>query len=238
MSEGFAEVEEGRLWYERAGDGFPVVIVHSGLMDARAWEMQFEAFAGEHEVVRYDRRGFGRSDAPTGPFSDLRDLRDLLSALGIARCALVGCAEGAALAIDLALEVPDAIEAVVSASPRVSGYRWRDPGSDVLADQVERTIRAGDAEGAIELQLAVWAPVTSKADPGVRKVAYENAASGSIPRRASRHLRRSTGSATSAPPRCSWSARRTSPRSARSRTWSPRRSRGRASTSSPARTSW
>jgi 3-oxoadipate enol-lactonase len=108
--------------------------------------MQFEVFADQHEVVRFDRRGFGRSEAPTGPFSDLRDPRDPLSALGIARCAVVGCADGAALAIDL-----------------------------VLADHVERTIRAGDAEGAVELQLAVWALVNSKVDPGVRKVAFENA---------------------------------------------------------------
>jgi pimeloyl-ACP methyl ester carboxylesterase len=43
MSEGFAEVGDGRLWYERAGDGFPVVFAHSGLVDARAWEPQFEA---------------------------------------------------------------------------------------------------------------------------------------------------------------------------------------------------
>lgn len=176
MNDGFAELEQGRLWYERAGDGFPVVFVHSGLMDARMWEPQFEVFAARHEVVRYDRRGFGRSDAATGPFSDMQDLRDLLGALEIRRCALVGCADGAGLAFDLALEVPEAIEAVVAASPRVSGYRWRDPGSDALADQVARTVRAGDPAGAIELQLAVWAPVTSRADPGVRTVALENAA--------------------------------------------------------------
>ena len=35
MSDGFADLGDGRLWYERAGDGFPVVLVHSGLMDAR-----------------------------------------------------------------------------------------------------------------------------------------------------------------------------------------------------------
>jgi pimeloyl-ACP methyl ester carboxylesterase len=73
MSDGFADLEDGRLWYERAGGGFLVVFVHSGLMDARVWEPQFEAFAEQHEVVRYDRRGFGRSDAPSGPFSDETD---------------------------------------------------------------------------------------------------------------------------------------------------------------------
>ena len=35
MSEGFARLAEGRLWHERAGSGFPVVFVHSELMDAR-----------------------------------------------------------------------------------------------------------------------------------------------------------------------------------------------------------
>ena len=180
MSDGFAELEDGRLWYERAGAGFPVVFVHSGLMDARMWEPQFEAFAEQHEVVRYDRRGFGRSDPPTGPFSDLADLRELLGVLEIARCALVGCADGSSLAIDLALEAPGAIEVVVAASPRVNGYTWKDPGFEALADQVGRTIRAGDPVGAIELQLAVWAPVTSRDDPGVRRVARENVSAQSI----------------------------------------------------------
>jgi len=128
MSDGFADLGDGRLWYERAGDGFPVVFVHPGLRDARVWEPQFEAFAEQHEVVRYDRRGFGRSDAPSGPFSDLRDLRALLDMLEIARCALVGCAEGAALAFDFALQTPEAIEAIIASSPRVTGYPWRDPG--------------------------------------------------------------------------------------------------------------
>ena len=64
MSDGFADLGDGRLWYERAGGGFPVVFVHSGLMDARIWEPQFEAFAEQHEIVRYDWRGFGRSTLP------------------------------------------------------------------------------------------------------------------------------------------------------------------------------
>jgi len=63
MSDGFADLGDGRLWYERAGGGFPVVFVHSGLMDARIWE-QFEAFAEQHEIVRYDWRGFGCSTLP------------------------------------------------------------------------------------------------------------------------------------------------------------------------------
>jgi hypothetical protein len=37
------------------------------------------------------------------------------------------------LAFDLALETPDAIEAVVASSPRISGCPWRDPGVRTVA---------------------------------------------------------------------------------------------------------
>jgi pimeloyl-ACP methyl ester carboxylesterase len=105
------------LWYERAGGGFPVVFVHSGLMDARIWEPQFEAFAEQHEVVRYDRRGFGRSDAPTGPFSDLRDLHDRLDELRAAALLIVGeedIAEVGEIADLVAAQVPGASKRVVA----------------------------------------------------------------------------------------------------------------------------
>ncbi len=46
MSDGFVDLEDGRLWYERAGGGFPVVFVHSGLMDARIWEPQSPSSTG------------------------------------------------------------------------------------------------------------------------------------------------------------------------------------------------
>ena len=40
---------------------------------------------------------------------------------------------GRGLAFDLALETPDAIEAVVASSPRISGCPWRDPGVRTVA---------------------------------------------------------------------------------------------------------
>ena len=74
MVEGYVPVEGGRLWYERAGEGFPVVLIHPGLWDSRIWDGQFDDFALQHDVIRYDTRGYGRSDLPYGPYSDLRDL--------------------------------------------------------------------------------------------------------------------------------------------------------------------
>jgi pimeloyl-ACP methyl ester carboxylesterase len=175
MTEGYARIEGGRLWFERAGEGFPVVLVHPGLWDARIWDGQFEEFSRHHDVVRYDARGYGRSDLPEGSYSDLRDLRYLLGELEIARCAVVGCATGAQLAIDLALAYPDVADAIVAVSPGLSGYRWSDAGLQMLVDEVDRAVREGDMARAIDVELAVWAPTSARLDSRVREIALDNA---------------------------------------------------------------
>src|SRR4051812_40671751 len=79
---GFAQVNGARLYYEAAGAGHPLVLVHAGIADCRMWDEQVDAFAEHHRVIRYDLRGFGRSDMPPGPFAHHDDLRGLLRALG------------------------------------------------------------------------------------------------------------------------------------------------------------
>jgi pimeloyl-ACP methyl ester carboxylesterase len=177
VSRGYADVHGGRLWYEREGEGFPVVLVHPGLWDARIWDGQFDEFARRHDTVRYDLRGYGRSEEPDRRYSDLRDLQGLLDALSIGRCAIVGCGSGAQLAVDFALAHPDAIDAIVAVAPALSGYRWSDPGLRMLLDEVDQAISAGDPVRAMEMELAVWAPLSTQdpsADGSVRAIAMEN----------------------------------------------------------------
>jgi len=54
------------LYYEDQGAGRPVVLLHGWPFDSRSWEPQLHPLleAG-YRVVNYDRRGFGRSTAPT-----------------------------------------------------------------------------------------------------------------------------------------------------------------------------
>jgi pimeloyl-ACP methyl ester carboxylesterase len=152
------------------------VLIHPSLWDARIWDDQFDRFSSHHDVIRYDLRGSGRSDPPTRPYSELRDLLTLLEELDIGRCALVGCGSGARLAVDVALASPGVADALVLASPGLSGYVWSDPGLPVLEAEVERAVRAGDLEGAMEMQLAVWAPLGSHptSDERVRAIARDN----------------------------------------------------------------
>lgn len=176
-TQGHVEVEGGRLYYERAGEGFPVVLIHPSLWDSRIWDTQFDEFAQHHDVVRYDIRGYGRSDLPERPYSDLRDLRYLLGELGIGRCALVGCAVGAQLAIDFAIAQPDVADAIVMVSPGLTGHVWRDEGLHMLVEEVDRALRVGNLEGAMNVELAVWAPLRDDptSDEFIRTIAMENA---------------------------------------------------------------
>src|SRR5436305_8744364 len=75
----------GRLWYEAKGQGSPIVFLHDGLVSSAGWDEPFNVLAVYFRVIRYDRRGFGRSEAPKGPYSDVDDLQAILETLRIGR---------------------------------------------------------------------------------------------------------------------------------------------------------
>src|SRR5919202_761785 len=107
---GFAEVNGTRLYYEAAGRGPAVVLIHGGLVDSRMWDDQMRPLAKRFRVVRYDLRGYGRSAAPTAPFSHVEDLRALMDFLKVGRAAVVGLSLGGIVAADFALEHPERVE--------------------------------------------------------------------------------------------------------------------------------
>lgn len=72
---GYAEVNGTHLYYELAGDGEPVVLLHGLGGDTRDWQVVFATLAAQYQVVRYDMRGFGRSALPTTePYTHADDL--------------------------------------------------------------------------------------------------------------------------------------------------------------------
>ncbi|HEY0510738.1 MAG TPA: alpha/beta fold hydrolase [Thermoanaerobaculia bacterium] len=114
----------GRLWYEVRGEGTPIVFLHDGLLSSATWDGPFDAFSKGFRAVRYDRRGFGRSEPAKGAYSDVDDLHAVFETLKIGRAALVGCSNGSRLALDYALAYPDRVEALVLVGPVVSGLPY------------------------------------------------------------------------------------------------------------------
>jgi pimeloyl-ACP methyl ester carboxylesterase len=110
---GLAEVNGTRLHYETKGRGPVVVLIHGGLVDSRQWDDQMTPLSQKFRVVRYDLRGYGRSEAPSGTFSHIDDLHALLDFLGVERASVVGLSLGGVVAADFALEYPQRVERLV-----------------------------------------------------------------------------------------------------------------------------
>ncbi|MEW6194924.1 MAG: alpha/beta hydrolase [Bacteroidota bacterium] len=119
---GYINVEGGKLFCEIAGEGECIVLLHDGIAHREIWDNQFGVFARNYSVVRYDRRGYGKSDFPQAPFSHIEDLKKLFEQLKINKAIIFGMSGGGELAIDFTLIYPEKVNALVLAGAVVGGY--------------------------------------------------------------------------------------------------------------------
>jgi pimeloyl-ACP methyl ester carboxylesterase len=124
VESGYLNVPGGRLFYEKAGQGEPIVLLHDGLLHREVWDGQFKVWAADHTVVRYDRRGFGRSDAPTEPYSNVDDLAAIFEHFKIDSAIVMGMSAGGRLATDFTLQHPHRVTHLVLVGAVVSGMSY------------------------------------------------------------------------------------------------------------------
>jgi 3-oxoadipate enol-lactonase len=108
--------------YRVDGDGAPtrpwLVFAHTLGHDHSMWDAQAEAFCRACNVLRYDLRGHGRSEAPRGDYTleqMVDDLRGLLDLLSIRHCHFVGLSLGAMVGQLGAVRAPLRISSLVLA---------------------------------------------------------------------------------------------------------------------------
>jgi pimeloyl-ACP methyl ester carboxylesterase len=148
---GYLVTAEGtRLYYEECGSGPAIMLVHDGSVHSVGWDGIWADLCARFHVVRYDREGMGRSDAPTKPFSPTEHLAVLLADRGIASATLVGASAGGALAIDFALAHPDRVQRLVLLGPVLNGMAFSDHFLQRELTNIE-PVRRGDARAAATL---------------------------------------------------------------------------------------
>lgn len=157
VESGFAEINGAQVYYESAGEGPALVLAHAGIADARMWDEQFPVFASRFRVVRYDRRGFGRTRVKESgaSYSHHEDLHALLRFLGIGRAILVGCSQGGKIVMDFTLEHPSVTQALVLVASALGGFEFSGEEPRQFAE-LERADQAGDVERVNELELQIW----------------------------------------------------------------------------------
>jgi pimeloyl-ACP methyl ester carboxylesterase len=175
---GSAELNGTRFYYEEAGTGFPVVMLHACIADLRMWDPQFAPFAEKYRAVRYDRRGFGRTPFAPSPSTSRDDLLALLDYLRIERAALMGCSCGGETIIDFALEHPERTAALIPIGAGLSGYAYN-PQPPRYWSELEAALKKNDFATAAEFSTRIWLDgrgrSPQKVDPTVRQKALEMA---------------------------------------------------------------
>ena len=174
---GLAEVNGTKLYYEMQGTGPAVVFIHSGGFDRRTWDDQFSAFADRYTVIRYDVRGYGRSAAPTKPYSDDDDLFQLLTHLKIKKAHLIGLSMGGRIAIDFTLTHPDMVASLTAVAPGLSGFPFA-PEDTVELMKIVYSIQNDDGTPAGEAWLRSAYNTAAMENPAIaaklRPIAIEN----------------------------------------------------------------
>jgi 3-oxoadipate enol-lactonase len=113
-----------RIAWERHGSGTPLLLIH-GLGYARwGWEPVLPGLAERFDVMLFDNRGIGESDAPPGPYTAAEMADDAIQVLdeaGVGRAHVVGTSLGGMVAQELALGHPDRVDRLVLACTTPGG---------------------------------------------------------------------------------------------------------------------
>lgn len=174
---GLAAINNALIYYETAGEGTPFVMIHAGVADSRQWNNEFIHFAIRFRVVRYDMRGYGKSEPVDGEYSHLQDLTALLDHLQIDRPLIaMGCSMGGGLAMDLALTQPSKVQALIMVDAGPGGLELDVPTPAKFAE-AERAYNAGDLDRVAEIETQIWFDGTGRTpaqvNQAMRKLVYQ-----------------------------------------------------------------
>jgi pimeloyl-ACP methyl ester carboxylesterase len=164
------------------GDGPVVVLLHAGVCDRRSWREVAERLAADHhDVVAYDRRGFGEVPPPDRPFRHADDLLVVLDVVSPnAPAWLVGSSMGGEVAVDAALAAPERVAGLVLLAPRVGGEPEPDEAIVVaatngLAEAIDDAWTSGDEAACNRHEIRLWLDGPAGPEGRVRGPAREMA---------------------------------------------------------------
>ena len=134
---GYIDLDGIRTWYDATGAGEPLVALHPGLVDSRAFGPNLPAWAERFGVYLPERRGHGHTPDVPGPltFADMAaDTAAFIDTVIGAPVRLLGCSDGAIVALLTALAHPELVERLVLVAGPAHHNGWYpqaiDPGNE------------------------------------------------------------------------------------------------------------
>jgi len=155
------EINGIQLYYERRGDGRPVLLLHGGTGIGDDWRYVFAEPPAGLELIAPDLRGHGRSSGRSFTIEQIADdMLALVDALGVESFDAVGMSLGAKALLHVATRRPQAIGRMVL----VSGAAWfPESARQLMASaapdtygQAEREAMRKKHPGGDDQILALW----------------------------------------------------------------------------------
>lgn len=143
----YADAPGFRMYFEKHGSGFPLLLVNGLGSDTVEWLCQIPDLSGSFQVIAFDNRGAGESEVPPPPYTTAQmadDAAALLSHLAVERAHVLGVSFGGMIAQEIALRHPGSVERLVLGCTAPGGEGAVRPAPEVLAAFVRTA--SGDPE--------------------------------------------------------------------------------------------
>ncbi len=113
------------VYYEMHGHGEPLLLIMSMGRDLSGWDPQMADLSSRYQVITFDNRGSGRTDAPD-MFYTIAMMADdtvaLMEALGIQKAHVLGKSMGGYIAEELAIRHPERVSSLMLAATSIGPY--------------------------------------------------------------------------------------------------------------------
>jgi len=121
------EVDGGQLYYEtcapKAKGAQAIVLIHDGVVNSASFDDMWPILCKDFRVVRYDRRGYGKSPAAKAPYAPQEDLAAVMKAAGFDHASLAGFSFGGGLAVSYAILHPDQVDRLILSGAAINGFQ-------------------------------------------------------------------------------------------------------------------
>lgn len=142
-----------------SGDGMDVLLIHAGVTDRRSWRPLVGSLDSRHRYVSYDMRGYGETTYEPEAHYAHDDAMAVMDAARLDSAVVVGSSTGGRTAINLALQHPNRVAALVLIGPAISGEPETEDDPELIATFV-RLLEAADERGDLaetnRLEAHLW----------------------------------------------------------------------------------
>lgn len=112
----YLSIFDTRIYYEEYGVGTPLILLHGGFSSIKYYGMVIPELSKHFKVIAVDSPGHGRSEqADTMSYQLITDhISELIDILAFDSVYVLGCSDGAIVALILAHNRPDKVKRIIS----------------------------------------------------------------------------------------------------------------------------